>query len=241
MSPSAERRLFTMPARFLLLHGAADVGWSFHRVARELEARGHVVAAPDLPCEDEAASWSDYAGAALDALATLGLPDLPLVVLGHSLGGFTAPIVAERADAAALVFLTAMVPRPGEPACEWWSATGYPESTDAKGADEVDTFLHDVEPGLAAEASRRGRGQAGGAMQDPYPLAALPAIPTTFLLCRDDRFFPAAWMRGVVEERLGLEPVEIPGGHCAPLSYPAELAEALDAVARQSLPSDSNR
>ena len=222
-----------MCARVLLVHGAADTGWSFHRLAAELEGRGHAVAAPDLPCEDEAAGLEGYAEAALAPLAALGRTDEPLIVLGHSLGGFTAPIVAERARAAHLVFLTAMVPRPGERADAWWSATGYAGALEAARVDEADdvaTFLHDVEPGLAAEALRRGRGQAARMMGDPFPMTALTALPTTFLLCRDDRFFPAAWMRGVVADRLGIEPVEVPGSHCAPLSRPAELAAALDAL-----------
>jgi pimeloyl-ACP methyl ester carboxylesterase len=52
-------------------------------------------------------------------------------------------------------------------------------------------------------------------------------VPTRFIACRDDRFFPAAWLRGVVRDRLGIEPAEIPGGHCAFLSRPRALAAAL--------------
>jgi len=84
-----------------------------------------------------------------------------------------------------------MVPRPGECVDAWWGATGHAEAfeaTEVDGADDVATFLHDVEPDLAAEALRRGRGQAARMTGDPFPLTALPTIPTTFLLCRDDRF-----------------------------------------------------
>jgi phenylalanine-4-hydroxylase len=45
---------------------------------------------------------------------------------------------------------------------------------------------------------------------------------------RDDRMFPATWMREVVRERLGIEPDEIDGGHCPALSRPHELAERLE-------------
>ncbi len=34
---------------FVLIHGAGDVGWYWHRVEAELRARGHDVVAPDLP------------------------------------------------------------------------------------------------------------------------------------------------------------------------------------------------
>ena len=53
-------------------------------------------------------------------------------------------------------------------------------------------------------------------------------MPTRYLLCRDDHFFPAEWMRGVVRERLGFDPDEIGGGHCPALGRPQELAERLE-------------
>jgi pimeloyl-ACP methyl ester carboxylesterase len=61
-------------------------------------------------------------------------------------------------------------------------------------------------------------------------------VPTTFLLCKDDRFFPPDWMRQVVRDRLGIEPVEIPGGHCAFLSQPQAMAAAILNVCAASGP-----
>jgi hypothetical protein len=54
-------------------------------------------------------------------------------------------------------------------------------------------------------------------------------VPTNFLLCRDDRFFPAEFMRRVVQERLGITPDEMDGGHLPALSRPKELAGRLEA------------
>jgi hypothetical protein len=70
-------------------------------------------------------------------------------------------------------------------------------------------------------------------MARPWPWASWPDVPTRFLLCRDDHFFEAAWMRGVVRDRLGIEPDEIAGSHCVALSRPEELAERLDAYRRE--------
>jgi hypothetical protein len=50
------------------------------------------------------------------------------------------------------------------------------------------------------------------------------------VLSRDDRFFPAEWMRGVVKDRLGIEPDEIDGGHCPALSRPQELVDLLERI-----------
>jgi hypothetical protein len=57
----------------------------------------------------------------------------------------------------------------------------------------------------------------------------MAADPTHFVLCRQDRFLPEAWLRRVVNERLGLVPDGIESGHCAALSRPRELAALLDA------------
>ena len=55
----------------------------------ELEARGHRVVAPDLPCEDVDAGIAEYAGVVIEALD--GSDDA--IVVGHSLGGMTIPLV----------------------------------------------------------------------------------------------------------------------------------------------------
>jgi hypothetical protein len=61
----------------------------------------------------------------------------------------------------------------------------------------------------------------------PWPLDAWPDVPTKFILCKDDRFFPAPLMRRVSQERLGAVPDEVPGCHCAALSHPGELSALL--------------
>jgi pimeloyl-ACP methyl ester carboxylesterase len=66
-------------------------------------------------------------------------------------------------------------------------------------------------------------------MVKPWPLPAWPNVPTRFLLCRDDRFVPAEFLRRVVRERLGITPDEMDGSHCVALSRPKELADRLEA------------
>jgi hypothetical protein len=48
------------------------------------------------------------------------------------------------------------------------------------------------------------------------------------VLCSDDRLLPPSFVRRVSQERLGITPDEIGGGHCAALSRPRELANMLD-------------
>ena len=148
-----------------------------------------------------------------------------VVLVAQSLGGFTAPLVCDRLDVRLIVLVAAMVPRPGESPGDWWSNTGheFPEPFDP----EV-VFTHDLTPELAAASFEHVRPQSGAPFERPYPFDCWPDVPTRFLLCRDDRFFPADFLRHVVRDRLGIEPDEMSGGHLPALAHPDELVEWLD-------------
>ena len=220
---------------FALIHGAADAGWYWHLVERELRARGHQTVAPDLPCEDDDAGLAEYAGTVVRA-ANL-LPGDDLIVVAQSFGGFTAPLAAARLRARAIVLVAGMVPVPGEKPEDWPARTGLGQAVAEQAArdggktgnrDPLVCFYHDVPRDLAEEAvARGGRAQSETPGRRPWPLHAWPAIPTAFVLGTEDRFFPAGFMRRVVTERLGIVPDEIAAGHCAALSRPRKLAAML--------------
>lgn len=142
---------------YAVIHGAADSGRNWQLVAEELRRRGHEVVAPDLPCEDDSAGLTEYAHTVVEALGDRE----EVVVVAHSLGGFTAPLVCERVPARLLVLVTAMVPAPGERAADWWASTGHGDWTSEhpQPKDEIELFMHDVPPYLAAEALAAGRDQ----------------------------------------------------------------------------------
>jgi hypothetical protein len=54
------------------------------------------------------------------------------------------------------------------------------------------------------------------------------------VLCRDDHATNPAWQRTAATERLGVDPVELDGGHSPMLSRPAELSDVLDGLARST-------
>jgi pimeloyl-ACP methyl ester carboxylesterase len=217
-------------ATFVFVHGAGSDSGDWRPVTPELRRRGHDVVAVDLPCEDESAGLAEYAGTVVKAIGDR----TDLVVVGHSLGGFTAPLVCDRVPVRLLVMLQAMIPAPGETFGDWWTNTGYSEAKRRNDerlggapADDVALYFHDTPPDLVADAMARDRGQAGAPLDQPWPLKTWPTVPTRVLIARDDRCFPAEFMRRVARERLGITPDEMPGDHAPMLGHPAELAERL--------------
>lgn len=209
-------------ATYVLIHGAGDSAFHWHLLEPELRARGQEVVSMDLPCEDDSAGLAEYTDVVIGAIGERS----DLILVAQSFGGFTAPLVCARVPVGLLVLVAGMVPAPGERGEDWSANTGFPGP---RGAGEMETFFHDVPDRVAREAIAHSRRQSEALAEEPWPLEAWPEVPTRFLLCRDDRMFPAEWMRGLVRERLGIEPDEIDGGHCPALSRPRELAERLEA------------
>jgi len=134
-------------ATYVLIHGAGSDGWYWHLVAPRLEALGHDVVAPDLPCDDDTAGLQEYTDVVVDAIG--GRRDL--VVVAQSLGAFTGPMVCERVPVELLILVAAMVPKPGESPAEWWAATGhvFPDPLEPEAV-----FAHDLPPDVAAESAK---------------------------------------------------------------------------------------
>ena len=228
---------------FALVHGAWHGAWCWDAVIPHLEAAGHRAIAVDLPCDDPTATFDEYADVVVDALA--GQQD-DLVLVGHSMAGYTIPLVAGRIEAQAMVWVCALVPAPG---------VSYQQQV----GDEPDMMLPGYQPGLARDeqglgrwveedvacrvlfqdcdevaahdAYTRLRPQATRLYAEPCSLEALPATPSTYVVCAEDHLVNPAWSRRTARDRLGAELVELPGGHSPFLSRPRELAEVLLRVA----------
>jgi pimeloyl-ACP methyl ester carboxylesterase len=208
---------------FAFIHGAGDVGWYWHLIEAEVRARGHHSVAPDLPIDDDTAGLQQYADVVVDAIGSVD----DVVVVAQSFGGYVAPLVAQRVNARLIVLIAGMIPAPHESAEMMFASTAWqPERLEDSSTRAL--FYHDVPDELAAEALRRGgRPQSDTPGQQPWPLDAWPTIPTRFIVCRNDRFFPPRWLRPLVHQRLGIDPDEIDSGHCPALSRPRELAQLL--------------
>ncbi|MFE9328691.1 alpha/beta fold hydrolase [Nocardia sp. NPDC052278] len=84
---------------FVLVHGGCHGAWCWHKTVPLLEAAGHRVLTPDLPGHGvdrtpiKGLTQHDYAAAVESVLRAL---DEPVVLVGHSLGGMTVALAAER-------------------------------------------------------------------------------------------------------------------------------------------------
>jgi hypothetical protein len=197
-------------ASFSLVHGAWHGGWCWDVLRGELEARGHVVHTPDLPCEDAGLTPEDY-GACVPAAD---------VVVGHSLAGYVIPYV----EAPVRIFLCALYGPgahdtfvPGFGAARMLDELGrsyYPDPADA--ARELQY------PPEHAELAAKLRHQA------PLPLGAMCA-EGVYVVCTRDACINPEWQR-----RAPFSQVELDSGHSPMLECPGELADVLDQAARRS-------
>jgi pimeloyl-ACP methyl ester carboxylesterase len=220
---------------YVLIPGAGGAGSYWHLVADELRSRGHETVAVDLPARDDVAGLPEYADAVVNAIGDRS----DVILVAQSMGGFTAPLVTERASVAMLVLVNAMIPAPGETPGEWWANTGQPEArrrqdtTEGRDPDApfdpISTFFHDVPADVRDEAFKEDPRQSDTPFASPMTLAAWPDVPTRVIIGTDDRFFPADFQRRIAQDRLGITPDELPGGHLIALSHPVELAERLEA------------
>lgn len=222
----------------LLIPGAGGQAWYWHRVVPLLAP--HRVVSVDLPADSEL-GLDGYRDLCLAALDSSGSFSEDVVVVGQSMGAYTAALVADSLVQAGrpvrLVFLNAMLPQPGETAGQWWSAVD--QSSAAREAalldgrdpdaefDLVETFFHDVDPALTAYALENGREQSDVAFGTPFEARDWLSVPTTVIASRDDRLFPLDLQQRLARERLDQEVVVVDGGHLSALSHPDQIAAAI--------------
>lgn len=221
---------------YLLLPGAGGQAWYWHRVEPLLAP--HRVVTVDLPADDEAVGLDGYCA---QALRELGPEPGDVVVVGQSMGAFTAALVVDELVRAGrdvrLVFVNAMLPQPGETAGQWWSAVD--QETAARAAalldgrdpdaefDVVELFFHDTDPALTAYALANDRDQSSAAFASPFEARRWLEVPITVVASRDDRLFPLELQQRLARERFDQEVVVVDGGHLSALSHPDQLAAAI--------------
>jgi pimeloyl-ACP methyl ester carboxylesterase len=223
-----------------LVHGAHHGAWCWERLIPELERRGLKAVAPDLPCEDPRGGIAEYAAVVEAALE--GEQDV--VIVGHSLGSLTIPVVASRLPVRRMVFLCSVPTGPGPPVGDSMAEMVTPEFLaaprfhDADGTEMLsnqafrELFFHDCSEGDAFWAIAHLRPQASRPITSPSPLAAWPEVPLNVILAADDRAVRLEWAVPAARARLGGgDPIVVPGSHSPFVSRPSDLADILAAEA----------
>ena len=162
----------------------------------------------------------------------------PVVVVGHSMASAYAAMVAEARPGSMLVHLC---PRLGGFAEPPGAPTRFREGVPFP-ADRPDgTSAWDPGVAIAAMYGRLPAETANALAQhlqpmaqppDQFPVPGPPDVPTVLIYAADDEIFEPDWERFMARELLGIEPIEIPGGHFPMAEDPDALADLLDQVAR---------
>src|SRR5271165_268945 len=228
-------------AAFVLVHGGGHRSWHWHLLRPVLEQLGHDTITPDVPMDDASAGASDWADVIVEAIADVGHRDDVLLV-GHSLAGLAVPIVGARVRLRRMVFLCANVPLPGVSYEEYLAdhpdaVTIPPVTFDQQGRLTLtweaarELFYGDCDEALAREAyAHLVPSAALIANREKCPLDAWPDVPSSYVLCAEDRIIGPRWSRRVSVERLGAPAIELPGSHSPFLSRPEHLASVLDGL-----------
>jgi pimeloyl-ACP methyl ester carboxylesterase len=220
---------------FCLVHGSTQDARCWDLLSPELQKLGHQIICTRLPTDEPEAGAERYAEIILKSI-----PEKAdnVILVGHSASGYFLPLVAAQRPLLRIVFLAAMLPQIGmsfldqlrsDPTMFRPDWIGKDPSTDDAAAR---CFLfHDCSPEVTEWAmSIRIRLPLEKVAAEAYPLAKWPGVASTYVICSDDRTINPDWSRRAARERLGVEPIEIAGGHCPYLSRPCELADVLSQV-----------
>jgi pimeloyl-ACP methyl ester carboxylesterase len=230
---------------FTLVHGAWHGAWCWERLMPELAARGHRVIAMDLPIDDSSATFDDYADVVCAAVERVDGDDLILV--GHSMGGQTVPLVAARRPLRHLVYVCGVPPIPGRKFVEQMAEEPDMLNPDYRnGLGEKDSegrrkwtdkalahfhILGDCDESTASAAFARLRPQSIEPYKVRCSLAEYPTVATTYVVCEEDRMVNPGWSRRIARDWLNADLVELPGDHSPFYSRPADLADVLNRLA----------
>jgi pimeloyl-ACP methyl ester carboxylesterase len=230
----------TGPATAVFVHGGWHDGWGWHLVRALLDARGVPSVALDLPMT----TLDQDAAVLSDALATV---EGAAVVIAHSWGGNVATLGASGApNVRHLIYLAAVLTEAGHASMAPSAIPKGRETMRSKVVIETDTtteidreaslevFYHDVEPSLARQAAARLRPfqKTGYTVIETDAVAAWRTIPTTYVVCTEDRMIHPDTQREMAAAA-GAEVIEWHSSHSPFLSHPDLVA---DLVARRAAP-----
>ncbi|MGW6224170.1 alpha/beta hydrolase [Streptomyces olivaceus] len=227
--------------RVVFVHGACvrDGSWWWHRAAAALRERGIGSVAPALPSCGEGDRPAGPRGPGLPedvaaVRAAVSEGDEPIAIVAHSYGGIVAAEAAVGAEPVRhLVLVSSYLPEPGESLSTFGADTPPPflhfdpdgGTFGARPEQFTETFVQDCPPDVARHAATLLVRQTLAVTHQPVRAAAWHELPTTYVVCTEDRGTPAAAQREF--SRRADEVIEVKTGHHPFLSQPQTVADVV--------------
>ena len=190
--------------RVVFVHGACvkDGSWWWHRTAELLAERGVASEAPVLPSCGETAVRKDSGWPRTSPRSgrCLTASDEPTVVVAHSYGGIvTAEAAAGVGAVRHLLLVSSYLPEVGQSLSSFGGEEPAPFlDIDPEGGTFTvrpetlaETFLQDCDPEIQRQAVDKTARQSLAVLAQPVRSAAWQHVPTTYLVCAQDRGTPA--------------------------------------------------
>jgi pimeloyl-ACP methyl ester carboxylesterase len=224
----------------VLVHGAWADGSSWTSVIERLQADGYHVTAPQFPLT----SLADDVARLRHVLA---LQDGPTVIAGHSYGGLVMTALGNDAsNVVGLVYIAAFALDEGE-SLGGLLSQGPPtpalahQSVDQEGYvwltedDFVKHFAGDLDPVKARVLFAVQQPLSTSVLGDVVTsVPAWKSLPSWYVIAQDDQALPPEAQRSFAN-RMGATRVEVPSGHLAMVSHPAEVVKVTETAAEAAL------
>ena len=220
--------------RVVFVHGACvrDGPWWWHRTGELLAERGVASQAPALPScgETDAPVGATGPGLAEDVAAVrhlLTASDEPTVVVAHSYGGIVTAEAAAGVDGVHhLLLVSSYLPDVGQSLSSFGDGEPAPfldiDPTSGTFTVRTDalagTFLQDCGQEVQRQAMDKTANQSLRVLEEPVRASAWRHVPSTYLVCTQDRGTPARLQREYATRANSV--VEFATGHHPFLSRP---------------------
>lgn len=227
----------------VLVHGGWVDGSSWSSVIERLQADGYHVIAPQFPLT----SLADDVARLRHVLA---LQDGPTVIAGHSYGGQVMTALGTDApNVVGLVYIAAFAIDEGE-SLGGLLAQGPPtpalvhQFVDDKGFawcsgdDFVNHFAADVDPVTAKVLYAVQQPISVSAFSDVMTVPAWKSLPSWYMVTQDDQALQTDAQR-MFADRMGATTAEVPSGHLAMVSHPADVVALIKTAAEAGLTVDA--
>jgi pimeloyl-ACP methyl ester carboxylesterase len=226
----------TVQPNIVLVHGAWADGSCWSAVIERLQASGYDVTAPQFP-------ESSLAADVTRLRQVLERQDAPVILAGHSYGGqIMTALGPDARNVAGLVYIAAfgldsgesigglLVQGPPTPALAHLDidSAGFawlPED------DFVKHFAAGVDPVKARVMHAVQQPLAASTLQDVMGVPAWKSRPCWYLVASDDQAIPPDAERQFAA-RMDATTIEVPAGHLAMISHPADVAGLIETAAK---------